>query len=731
VKTDLSDEEKRLIADALSNNIEPPSELMTKLFPGLAEKFDVVKLDRAKVVTLEYAGKRSEAAILNQASPTDAGSPLQIERCFKGGSLTGETQLDLFKKAKEGTDDNWQNLIVQGDNLQFLKTCYRNADPLIKDRVKGKVKLIYIDPPFGTGDEYGNGEAQMSYTAKLKGSEYIETLRERIIFLREILPSDGCLVLRIDYHFGHFIRVILDELFGRENFRNELVINRIFKNVFGESKFIPTSKDTVYVYSKSDAFEYKDVKVERDKSRKSFWRHMDDSAGIRHPQERSVFGVVLYPPQGKHFKYNQKAIDRMIQEERIRLKCQKCGHIHNGPNSEWDGCPICQEMKPKLQYLVKESTHINLQSNWTDIPGYSTSWNYPTENSEQLLDRVIKTCSVDGALVIDVFAGSGTTAAVAEKLGRRWIVCDFGKHAIYTMQKRMLRIGESKILGKDLKKNKKYDKPPKPFCVVSTGAYDFSRIMKLRENKDAYIDFVLGLFQSSRDEKDLSGKYRLTNIFGEKDGDPVEVYPVWDNEYLKNIRIDEKYLKGIILQSRGKLKSNYYIITPETCTLIGDTTMKNSAGNDVYFKMLKFPYKILEDVSRNFQIQQQPSSQENVNNLINSTGFYFNDDVEIEVERIKQGLKITRFETKILDKQEKHLKGLDGLAMLLVDVDYDGKIFDMDRTVFAKDISDDGMIKMTGLTESVAVIAIDKHGNESKALIIVTTQVDRLKAEGC
>ena len=88
------------------------------------------------------------------------------------------------------------------------------------------------------------------------------------------------------------------------------------------------------------------------------------------------------------------------------------------------------------------------------------------------------------------------------------------------------------------------------------------------------------------------------------------------------------------------------------------------------------------------------------------------------VERIKQGLKITQFETKILDNQGEHLNGLDGLAMLLVDIDYDGDIFDMDRTVFAKDISDDGKIRMTGLTESIAVIAIDKHGNESKPFII-------------
>ena len=101
-----------------------------------------------------------------------------------------------------------------------------------------------------------------------------------------------------------------------------------------------------------------------------------------------------------------------------------------------------------------------------------------------------------------------------------------------------------------------------------------------------------------------------------------------------------------------------------------------------------------------------------------STGFYFNDNVEIEVEKSKEVLKITRFETRILDKQGDSLKGLDGLAMLLVDVDYNGEVFDMDRTVFAKDIGEDGEINVAGMTESIAVIAIDKHGNESKAFII-------------
>ena len=691
-KTDLTEEEKKLIIEALNNNIELPPELMIKLFPGLAEKFDVAKLDRAKIATLEYAGKRSEAAILNQASPTDAGSPLQVERCFRSGSLTGETQLDLFERAKDGTDDNWQNLIVQGDNLQFLKTCYRNADPLIKDRVKGKVKLIYIDPPFATMSDFSGSGNEKSYSDKVDSAEFIEGLRERLIYMREILAEDGSIYVHLDWKMSHYVKVMVDEVLGKNNFRNEIIWQRTTNT--GSSKGIANKlsndTDSILYYKKSKRLLFN--KQYRPYSKEYLARFKyEDLLGKYRWQYMAT--------------YSQKKLEELKSKGMIR----------------WND----KSKNPEYKQYLAELKGIPLNNLWDDIfhinPMAKENLSFPTQKPEQLLERIVYMSSNPGDLVMDVFAGSGTTAAVAEKLGRRWIVCDFGKHAIYTMQKRMVRIGESKALGPakgGIKKNRKYGKPPKPFCVVSTGAYDFSRIMKLRENKEAYIDFVLGLFQSSRDEKDLSGKYRLTNIFGEKDGDPVEVYPVWNDEYLKNIRIDEKYLKGIILQSSGKLKGNYYIITPETCTLIDDTTMKNSTGNDVHFKMLKFPYKILEDVSRNFQIQQQPSSQENVNNLINSTGFYFNDDVEIEVERTKQGLKITRFETKILDKQEKRLKGLDGLAMLLVDVDYDGKIFDMDRTVFAKDISADGEIRMTGLTESIAVIAIDKHGNESKPFIV-------------
>jgi len=216
-------------------------------------------------------------------------------------------------------------------------------------------------------------------------------------------------------------------------------------------------------------------------------------------------------------------------------------------------------------------------------------------------------------------------------------------------------------------------------------------------------------------DEEKAGKYKLANIYAIKDGNPVEVYPVWDDQILKEVKIDEQYLQGIITQSGGKLKGDYYIITPESCANIGDTTLKNQDRQDIDFHIQTFPYKVLEEVSRKFELQEQPSSQADVNNLITSTAFYFNEDVQFEAERTNAGFKITRFETKILDKEGNRFEVFFGLAMLLVDLDYEiDKPFDMDSTVFAKDIAEDGSVKIAGITQSVGLIAIDKHGNESK-----------------
>lgn len=636
-KNNLTPDDKKKLIEALNKGIEPSPDLLPKLFPGTAEKFDVQALDRAKIPTLEYSGKRSKATILAEAGAGIGAAPLQNVRCF--GDI------------KNG---GWRNLIVQGDNLQFLKTCYRNVDPLVKNKVKGEVKLIYIDPPFATKGEFGGKEGQRSYADKVDAAEFTESLRERLIYLRELLTDDGSIYVHLDQKMSHYVKIIMDEIFGKEKFQNELVW--CYKSGGAGSGSFASKHDLILRYSKSTTPYFNTLK------------------------EKSY----MAPGSGKN---------------------------------------------PAQTYYEDEIgsyTLVNVKDWWADIGMLATSSyervNYPTQKPEALVERIIIASSEPEDIVMDCFAGSGTTISVAEKLGRRWIACDFGKHAIYTMQRRMLRVGESKALvdeqdksGKVIvKKGDPYKKAPKPFCIVSSGAYDFSHVMDLRKHKETYIDFVLGLFQLARDD-DKAKKYKLANIYAIKDGDPVEVYPIWDDQFLKEVKIDQEYLRGIIAQSGGRLKGDYFIITPESCANVGDTIVKNPDGKDVNFQMLTFPYKVLEDISRTMELQEQPSSQDNVNNLITSTAFYFNEDVTLKAKRVKGGLQITKFDTKILNKEGKRFDGFSGIAMLLVDLDYEAKKpFDMDVTVFAKEIGEDGLVKIDGLTKSVGLIAIDKHGNESK-----------------
>lgn len=670
----LTENELKILSECINNQAEIPEELLLKLSPGFFEKlrqagkFDYKELDKYKIPTIEYAGKRPEAVILAQAAITGGAAPLQIVRSFANG--------------KNG---DWKNLIVQGDNLQFLKTCYLNSDSLVKNKIKGKVKLIYIDPPFATEGDFVSGEGAESYSDKIDRAEFLENLRERLIYMREILADNGSIYIHCDWRMSGYVRLVMDDIFGRDNFLNEIIW------CYGERELsqrqFNKKHDNIFFYAKNYG----------NKSRPF-----------------NCWDIALPYSEGSIKKYN------LVDNEGRRYQIRGKGGKYTGE----------QQLSPEIEQKHPEWTYRDyldkkkgiLPRDWfSDITFENRAsldrTTYPTQKPSKLLERIIKVSSNKDDLVMDLFAGSGTTAAIAEKLGRRWIVCDFGKHAIYTMQKRILNIANSKKLGGDMGNNR-YGQPPKPFCVVSAGAYDFSKIMNLRKNKDAYISFVLGLFGISREDTDFSKKYKLSNIYAEKDNNPVEVYPVWEDEYLKDVRIDEDYLKDIMEASGGKLKGDYYIVTPETCTVISDITLKNRNSEKVNFKLLKFPYKVLEDVSRHFQIEEQASSSANINKLISSAGFYFNEEIKVEVEKVRGGIKVTKFKTEILDKNKERFKGLGGLSMLLIDLDYDSAVFDMDIAIYGSEIDEDGFVKIEGLSKDSHLIAIDKHGNESKLVKI-------------
>jgi DNA modification methylase len=708
----LDETELQTLMRALNDGVEPDPELGRKLFPSLFSH-DFKTLHDARIPTIEYAGKRPEALILGEASVMGAACPLQLERCFDSGKINpGANQLSLVFETAAQYSAGWRNLIVQGDNLQFLKTCYLNQDPLVKDKVKGKVKLVYIDPPFATKSDFGGKDGEDSYSDKVDRAEFVELVRERLIFLREMLAEDGSIYVHLDSKMVHAIKIVMDEIFGNNNLLNELIWQRTFAhsdaNKFGQVH------DSILFYkiSKQNFFN-KQFKPHSDTYIKSHYGQLDSDgrkfrlvtlSGAGPGPARQFGDRLIDPPPGRHWAWSQKRIDEGLSTGKI---------------------VFASTGQPNIKQYLDEVEGSVVQSIWSDIPPVNPVskelLGYPTQKPETLLERIILASSNPGDLVMDVFGGSGTTAAVAEKLGRRWITCDFGKHAIYTMQKRICGIAESQKLGlKDSKKKQAYAEPPKPFAVVSVGAFDFAKIMNLRENKDAYIRFVLGIFGLPEADEKLVAKYKLSHVCTLKDGEPVEVYPVWDDAYLREVRVDEEYVKGIVEQAGGRLKGRYFIIAPESCVRIGpEHQIRVAKGHSVTFCPLTFPYKVLEELARNFSIEEQPDSPDNINKLISSVGFYFNEKVELEAVRTPKGVRITRFGTRILSKDgQQRYEGLEGLAMIMLDSNHDPeKGFTVDGVFYHKDLKDD-LIPLKTVTETTRLIAIDRYGNESDTISI-------------
>lgn len=340
--------------------------------------------------------------------------------------------------AEKRTGDLWNDwppnypkggLLFHGDNKEVLAHLLANG-------FRGKVKLIYIDPPFNTGVDYirkvtlrgmkiekieGDSYSfteQVQYSNNWHIDAYLQFLYERLQLAREMLSDDGIIFIRMDVHSGYHLKMMADEIFGQDKFQNEIVVNRIKKNVTEKGRrTIPNAVDYLYVYFKSLQAEYKNVLRTLPKTKPGYWHNMD-SPEIPGPRKLVLGGKTYYPSPGAHLKFPQAQAEKRWER----------GLIRENPKTG------------ALEYWVEDKDYENLDSNWTDIPGYTFKTGYPTENAEKLLRRVIEAGSQPNDLVMDFFVGSGTTAAMAQYLGRRWIGCDINKGAIQTTSKRLQTI---------------------------------------------------------------------------------------------------------------------------------------------------------------------------------------------------------------------------------------------------------------------------------------------------
>ena len=396
--------------------------------------------------------------------------------------------------------DAGHNLVFHGDNKEVLSA-------LLVNGFRGKVDLVYIDPPFASGEDYVRKVQLRGLSTPMQGAEqtlgeqaqyddiwnndnYLQYMYERLIMLRELLSEQGSIYLHCDHHKSHHLRFLLDEIFGTESFVNEIVWRRAYSHNDGKKFGIIT--DSIFWYGKSDDYVYNLIHAKRNgKETIEEYPHVEEGTGRRY---KSVsmnaagqgaarrFGKkgMLTPPMGTHWRWSQERINSAIRDGIIFF-------TGNGV--------------PRYKQYADTIPGRQVQNLWTDFMAISSQAHervgYPTQKPEALLERIIKASSNPGSIVLDCFCGSGTTAAVAEKLGRRWIAADMNKGAVQTTMKRLAKFASAKNGDKLADKRR-------GFAHYRVNNYDYAEEKILRElaiekhnieklnGRDRFFDGLLG-----------------------------------------------------------------------------------------------------------------------------------------------------------------------------------------------------------------------------------------------
>lgn len=387
-----------------------------------------------------------------------------------------------LKESHGDTVDGWRNKLYWGDNLQVMSHLLREY--------RGKVKLIYIDPPFDSKADYkkkielrgisatsdASAFEEKQYTDIWTNDEYLQFMYERLILMRELLADDGSIYVHLDWHKSHYLRLILDEVFSAYNFSNDISWIRTASHNDTTGRFSRV-KDTILFYSKSNNVIFNDQYLPYSKeyidsewnttSSGRYYKYenmLDPRNSMREYDFHGTSARWRTSPDKMEILWNAAQTD--VPDSHGRIKLGK------------DGKPI----KRCRIIFLDEMPGVPLSDSWSDIPyiaGKSMeSMGYPTQKPEALLDRIIKASSNPCDLVFDCFAGSGTTQAVAMKLGRRFLGADINLGAIQTATKRLLGVADEL---KNAPKELALDNTGKPeklytgFEVYTVNRYDFFR----------------------------------------------------------------------------------------------------------------------------------------------------------------------------------------------------------------------------------------------------------------
>jgi DNA modification methylase len=621
---DLAPEEIQAIAARLERGEYLDDSYRYRLFAPLPREYE-----------LTYAGKAPRGAVLADTM----GVPLQTLKRFGDSDGSG-----------------WANKLIFGDNLQALKTLLemKGRGELRNPDGSDGFRAVYIDPPFSTRRDFRGSKGQQAYRDKVAGAEFIEFLRKRLIFIHELLTEDGTLYVHLDTKKGHYMKVVLDELFGASNFRNELIWH-YYNKMQGNIDRFPSNHDCIYVYGKAPGTYFKTVMEEREETATLIKRVWDGEKG-KHVNAKDEDGKVIY------IERDDKRVDDV-----------------------W-----------RLSMLQPADRTERVD--------------YPTQKPTTLLNIVLAASSQPGDLVLDAFAGSGTTAVTAERMGRRWVAIDSGKLAIYMTQRRLLSMKEGK--GKKAKSI-----TAQPFELCSAGLYDNELLAQLPPAE--FKRFALELFGCVPHEHSIAG----VPMHGLRRGEPAHLFPYDETDALMGL----DYIESLHERVGNKVNGPLYIIAPASAcdpSLFQDIVQ---LGNVTYY-VLRIPYSVIEALhGRGFQGIDQPTSMSDVNDGLNSYGFDFMQPPTAEViyergDGLVRG-RIASFARGGADPDElpddpNHGRG--DLSMVSVDADYDGDVFKLTHYWFADTLEESDWTFELDAQECgtrLLVICVDTHGNERREVI--------------
>jgi len=787
--------------------------------------------EKQKIVELIQAGKPIPAIYKSKLFDSDDSEFIEATKdyrlVYKGKTrkedIIAGTPVAPFQKVRSFNNDNpfdgdWRNMLIFGDNLLALKTLYDDQRNENRYKTKNRIKLIYIDPPFATKQDFMK-DREKAYRDKIIGAQFIEFLRKRLILMREILADDGSIYVHLDEKKGHYIKTLLDEIFGEHNFKNEISWKRT--SAHSDSAKYGSNTDHIYFYTKNEYYLWNQMYENYGEKYLERFRNVDSDGRKWTDGPITAKGLA-----GGGYYYEYKGVNgywRCPTETMKRL--DKEGRLH-----------FTSKGGIRVKKYLDEMKGIPLQSFWADI--YPTNSqavervNYPTQKPEDLLGRIIKVSSNKNDIVLDAFAGSGTTLAVAEKLGRRWIGMDCGKLAIYTIQKRMLnlttRIGSVKTDDRrdyervddfeDHSKNSRglffiYEKARRGDLVITdtflknlagfilenlsgNKEQSFSLVcpeekfkihkLKVTENEDGKagkktvtvgkINFLISFIQpkeKAEKEKPLKAReftlynagiydnkqilnmewehYKpfVTQLFGLRPethkihGFTADGYIgihsayIWDYPNQKDLILDTGYVKTLHTVLGGRAGNKFYVIAP----VLSMGFMEDEIPIDgTTYVFLKVPLSILMALIEKGEpgSLKQPVSENDVNEVIDAVGFDFISQPQVAAKYCRKVpenrnlfnqkhkdfvIEITQFKSNTLIYDPEDFENFETLSMVLIDTNYNGEYFNLDKAFWADKILDEAKTKavvripqneFTG--KKMLVIFMDKYGNELKVL---------------